>query len=98
MEVVQAGEDDYGVPVEIAETDLRDVSSVLRVFSTNVRDEIVGACLLARPKAYHAYGYDYSKSAVLTLRSGAKVCTAAVVTLRVIDATTRKFNPIMLQH
>ena len=55
-------------PVEITEGDLREVSSVLRVFSVNVRDEIVGACLLARPKAYHAYGYDYSKSAVLTMR------------------------------
>ncbi len=89
VEVVQSGEDDFGVPVEITEGDLREVSSVLRVFSVNVRDEIVGACLLARPKAYHAYGYDYSKSAVLTMRSGAKVCSAAVVTLRVIDSTTR---------
>ena len=89
VEVVKSGEDDFGAPLEILENDLRDVSSVLRVFSTNVRDEIVGACLLARPKAYHAYGYDYSKSAVLTLRCGAKVCTAAVVTLRVIDSTTR---------
>ena len=89
VEVVQAAVDDFGIPVEITETDLNDVSNVLRVFSTAVRDEIVGACLLARPKAYHAYGYDYSKSAVLTMRSGNKVCTAAVVTLRVVDSVTR---------
>jgi hypothetical protein len=89
VEVVQAAEDEFGVPLPIAETDLREVATVLRIFSTSVRDEIVGACLLARPKAYHAYGYDYSKSAVLTMRFGSKVCTAAVVTLRVINSTTR---------
>jgi hypothetical protein len=78
-----------GFPVEIKESDLREVTSVLRCFSRAVRDEIVGACLLTRPKDYHAYQYDYSKSGVLTLRCGVQVCSAAVVTLRVINPTTR---------
>ena len=89
VEVVKSTEDEMGYPVEIKENDLRDVTSVLRCFSRAVRDEIVGACLLTRPRDYPAYQYDYSKSAVLTLRSGIQVCSAAVVTLRVINSTTR---------
>ncbi len=91
--VVKAGEDDQGFPLEITQRDLRDIASVLRVFDTPVQNEIVGACLLARPRDVHFFKYDYSKSAVLTIRVGGPnagtIVSAAVITLRVIDDCTR---------
>ena len=91
--VVQGSFDEHGQPLEIRKEDLRSVAAVLRVFAAQVQNEIVGACLLARPADVHAYAYDYSKSCVLTIRIGGPsvgtVVSAAVVTLRIINSTTR---------
>ena len=91
--VVQGSEDEHGQPLEITQNDLRSIAAVLRVFDAPVQNEIVGACLLARPADVHAFAYDYSKSCVLTIRVGGSnvgtVVSAAVVTLRIIDETTR---------
>ena len=85
--------DEHGQPLEITQHDLRSIAAVLRVFDAPVQNEIVGACLLARPADVHAYAYDYSKSCVLTIRIGGPnigtVVSAAVVTLRIIDESTR---------
>ena len=91
--VVQGSVDEHGQPLEITQHDLRSIAAVLRVFDAPVQNEIVGACLLARPADVHAYAYDYSKSCVLTIRIGGPnvgtVVSAAVVTLRIIDESTR---------
>ena len=93
-DVVRGGMDANGTPLEIEEADLRTVADVLRVFSAGVRNEIVGACLLARPADVQMHGHDYSKSAVLTLQAQHSIVSAAVLTLRIMSSTVRCFEVI----
>jgi hypothetical protein len=93
-EVVYEGDDP--LVQNIAEDELRRCALVLRSFAAAVQNEIVGACLLNRPRDVTFYKYDYATSMILCLRRRAsqEIVSAALVVFHGQNENSRSFEVI----